>query len=428
MKLTVQSIRLILFISLGFAGPAILMGQPLEVTDGATNPYTPQNLITNVFLGEGVEVLDVQYFGVNTAVGFFKNGEDEIGIDRGLVMTTGAAANNGTTLGVTNPGSTFASSSNGSTVTDPDLAMIATGGIFNGAKYLITFIPTADTLRFNYVFGSEEYPEYACTSFNDVFGFFISGPGINGPFENNGMNIALIPGTAQNVSINNLHPQNGANCPPVNVQYYNNNNGMATMPVYDGFTDVFTAEAVVVPCEVYTIKLTISDVGDPIFDTGVFLEAKSFGTGSLDVDIATLSLDGTITEDCSDAVITFSLPTPTESDFPIDFNLFGTATNGIDYTTIPIDLFIPAGDSTVSVPIHAFNDGIFEGLEFIGIDVQRDVCNRDTFYINIRENELIPPELGPDQLICQLDVLQLDGTINIPLPPRLRLPIKIISP
>lgn len=417
MKLTVPSFRLILFFSLAFAGPVLLKAQPLEVTDGATNPYTPQNLITNVFLGEGVEVLDVQYFGVNTAVGFFKNGEDEIGIDRGLIMATGAAANNGTTLGVTNPGSSFASSSNGSTVTDPDLAMIATGGIFNGAKYLITFIPTADTLRFKYVFGSEEYPEYACTSFNDVFGFFISGPGINGPFENNGMNIALIPGTGQNVSINNLHPQNGANCPPVNVQYYNNNNGMATMPVYDGFTDVFTAEAVVVPCEVYTIKLTISDVGDPIFDTGVFLEAKSFGTGSLDVDIATLSLDGTITEDCSDAVITFSLPSPTESDFPIDFNLFGTATNGTDYTAIPIDLFIPAGDSSVTVPIHAFNDGIFEGLEFIGIDVQRDVCNRDTFYINIRENELIPPELGPDQLICQLDVLQLDGTINLPLPP-----------
>lgn len=395
-----------------------LAGQPLEVTNGATNPYTPENLITNVFLGEGVEVLSVQYFGVPTAVGFFKNGEDEVGIDRGLVLTTGAAANMAPNVnGIPNPGSTFASSNNMSTVTDPDLAAIATGGIFNGCKYVITFIPTSDTLRFRYVFGSEEYPEYACTSFNDVFGFFISGPGISGPFENNGMNIALIPGTALNVSINNLHPQNGAGCPPVNEQYYNNNNGMSTMPVYDGFTDVFTAQAVVTPCEVYTIKLVISDVGDPVFDTGVFLEAKSFGTGSLDVDIATASLDGTITEDCSDATITFTLPGPTEADFMIDFSIFGTATNGADYTFIPDTLIIPAGDSSITIPIHAFEDGIEEGLEFIGLDVRRDVCNRDTFYINIRENDLIPPELGPDQTVCLFDTIQLDGTVNIPLPP-----------
>lgn len=407
------------FLVVLFTIPAIFaLAQPLEVTNGATNPYTPENLITNVFLGEGVEVLSVEFFGAPTAVGFFKNGEDEVGIDRGIVMTTGAAANMPPNVnGVVNPGSTFASSNNGSTVTDPDLAAIATGGIFNGCKYVITFIPTADTLRFKYVFGSEEYPEYACTNFNDVFGFFISGPGISGPFENNGINIAQIPGTGQNVSINNLHPQNGGGCPPVNEQYYNNNNGMSTLPVYDGFTDVFTAQAVVVPCEVYTIKLLISDVGDGIFDTGVFLEAKSFGTGSLDVDIATVSLDGTITEDCSDATITFSLPQPTESDFPIDFNIFGTAENGVDYTLIPTDLIIPAGDSTITIPIHAFNDGITEGLEFIGIDVQRDVCNRDTFYINIRENELIPPVLGPDQLICKQDSILLQGTVNIPLPP-----------
>ncbi|MCB9283978.1 MAG: choice-of-anchor L domain-containing protein [Lewinellaceae bacterium] len=394
-----------------------LKAQPLEVIDGATNPYTPENLITNVFLGEGVEVVDVQFFGVNTAVGYFKNGEDEIGIDRGLVMSTGRVTDSGTTKGIVNPGSTFASSNNGSTVTDPDLAAIGTGSINNGVKYLITFIPTADTLRFKFVFGSEEYPEYACTSFNDVFGFFITGPGINGPFTNNGENIALIPGTSQYVSINNLHPQNGSNCPPVNEQYYNNNNGMSTLPVYDGFTDVFVAEAVVVPCQEYTIKLVLADVGDAIFDTGVFLEAKSFGTGSMDVQIETVSLDGTITEDCSDAVVSFVLPTPTESDFPIDFTIFGTAENGVDYTEIPLNLTIPAGDSMISVPIHAFDDGIVEGLEFIGIDVQRDVCNRDTFYINIRENGLVPPELGPDQLICKLDSIQLDGTVNIPLPP-----------
>jgi gliding motility-associated-like protein len=397
--------------------PFLLKAQPFEVVDGATNPYDPINLITNIFLGEGVEVLNVEYTGADIAVGFFKNGDPIVGIDRGLVMTTGRVTNSGSTLGIPNPGSSFASSNNGSIGGDPDLAAIATGGIFNPSKYVITFIPSTDTIRFRYVFASEEYPEYACTSFNDVFGFFISGPGINGPFTNNAQNIALIPGTSLNVSINNIHPQNGGGCPPVNEQFYINNNGMSTLPVYDGRTHVFTAEAVVIPCETYTIKLVLADVGDSAFDTGVFLEAKSFGSPSLKVEIITESIDGTITEGCSDAILSFYLPGPAESDYPIDYIIFGTAENGVDYTTIPPGLFIPAGDSVVTIPIHAFEDGIAEGAEFIGIDVQRDFCNRDTFYIPIRENGLIPPELGPDHVICLLDTILLDGTLNIPLPP-----------
>jgi gliding motility-associated-like protein len=396
-----------------------LQGQPLEVTDGATAPYTPENLISNIFLGEGLDVLSVNFNGDPIAVGYFQDGIDEIGIDRGIVMTSGAVSSN-MGNGVDNPGSTFASTNNagGGGGVDADLVTIASPlAPFNVCKYEIEFIPFADTLRFNYVWASEEYPEYACSSFNDVFAFIISGPGINGPYENNGENIAIIPGTNLPVSINNLHPQNGPGCPPVNEQFYNNNNGSGNLPVYDGFTDVFTAEAVVIPCSTYTIKLLISDVGDGIFDSGVFLEAKSFGTGSVDVEIATLSLNGTISEGCSDASITFELPSPVETDFPLDYTIFGTAENGVDYTAIPLDLTIPAGDSSVTVFLEGFEDGIAEGIETIGIDIQADICNRDTFFLFIADNELIPPELGNDTTICQADTLQLDGTINVPLPP-----------
>ena len=42
------------------------------------------------------------------------------------------------------------------------------------------FIPESDTIVFNYSFGSEEYTSWVNTQYNDVFGFFISGPGITG--------------------------------------------------------------------------------------------------------------------------------------------------------------------------------------------------------------------------------------------------------
>ncbi|MCB0680959.1 MAG: choice-of-anchor L domain-containing protein, partial [Saprospiraceae bacterium] len=206
--------------------PALLWGQPLEVTDGVTNPYTPENLITNVFLGDGVEVLNVTFEGDPISVGFFKNGEDEVGIDRGLMMTSGRVSSGGGAVGVDNPGSSFASTNNASTATDPDMVTIGSPfQPFNVCKYTITFVPTADTLRFRYVFASEEYPEWACSSFNDIFGFFISGPGISGPYAGGAENIAIIPGTNLPVTINNLHPMNGGNCPPSFEQFYNDNNG-----------------------------------------------------------------------------------------------------------------------------------------------------------------------------------------------------------
>lgn len=400
--------------------------QPLEVNNSA--PFTPQNLITNVFLGEGVQVLSVTYEGVNKSVGFFKDGEPHIGIDRGIVMTTGTAVTAGGENGVDAVGTTQAAvPSSGMTVTDPDLLAISGGvNIWDVAKYTITFIPISDTLRFRYAFGSEEYPEYACSDFNDIFGFFISGPGINGPYENNGKNIALIPGTNLPVRINNVNNGmvggNGslANCtPPAGTLAFSgfyNGNQVAQQPVYDGFTDVFTAEAVVIPCNVYTIKLVICDVSDGSHDSGVFLEAKSFGTGSLDVKATTVSVDGSVAEGCSEGTLTFSLPTAPESDFPLDYNILGTATNGVDYELIPPGLFIPAGSTSISIPIIGIEDGILEGTETIILDIKKDVCNRDTIIIPLRDNPLVPANLGPDQRICLDNSIQLDGTLPVPLP------------
>ncbi|MFM8487468.1 MAG: choice-of-anchor L domain-containing protein, partial [Bacteroidota bacterium] len=230
-------------------------------------------------------------------------------------------------------GQNFASNSNGSSATDANLSSIATAAVRDVAVYTITFKPNSDILSFRYCFASEEYPEYSCTSFNDVFGFFIQGPNYPTP-----TNIAKIPNTNLPVSINNIHPYNDQNSPnpnpcfPFNAQYYNGNSNTTKQPVYDGYTDIFTATAMVIPCQNYTIKLAIADVFDAAYDSGVFLEARSFGTSGLRVAAVTPAADGSIAEGCSAATINFTIAQPQTQNFPLNYEVFGSATPGVDFT------------------------------------------------------------------------------------------------
>lgn len=391
----------------------------MEATGGDVLPFTPENLISKVFLGDGVTVTDIQYSGAQSAVGFFDKGQSAIGIEKGIVLTTGSATK------VTGMGADGAQDNNDlrqEFQTEPDLQTIANGApLRNVSKYTIKFIPTADTLRFRYVFASEEYPEFVCSEFNDVFGFFISGPGINGSFENGGENIAKIPGTNLPVAINFVNngevgvwgvPGN-CNLPLGSLDYkdlYNDNKDSNFQPVYDGYTNVFTAQAIVVPCQEYTIKLTVADVSDEGYDSGVFLEAKSFGTRQITVSSDTYSPDGAITEGCTEGYVKLELSAPSTIDQTITYNVFGTAENGVDYARLSGVITIPAGETEGIIEIKAKEDGILELTESVYIDVAKDNCTRDTIAIFIKDNELHPPFIN-DTTVCPGSEIIFDATI-----------------
>jgi hypothetical protein len=112
----------------------------------------------------------------------------------------------------------------------------------------------------------EEYPEYVNSSFNDVFGFFITGLNPAGGLYAN-TNVALVPGTSMPVAINNINLM-------LNNAYYVYNVGGVTI-VFDGFTTVLTATIPVVPLATYHLKMAIADAGDMIFDSGIFLQCPS---------------------------------------------------------------------------------------------------------------------------------------------------------
>jgi len=257
--------------------------------------FTPADLVQNILLGNGVTVSNITFNGsaVNAnafrdQAGFFSTNTipTNLGLTEGVILSTGKAT---VAVGPNNSNSTTDATAF-PVEGDPDLLQLASGAIRNKAVLEFDFVPTGNLLDFKFVFGSEEYPEYVASSYNDVFGFFLSGPGIAGPFTNGAINIAVIPSTTTPISINNVNGGFANGCPATlpggaNTAYYVNNCGGATIQ-YDGFTKdpvngVLTASAFVECGQVYHIKLAIANVGDNGFDSAVFL--KDFRVIPLDL-------------------------------------------------------------------------------------------------------------------------------------------------
>ena len=361
-----------------------------------TTGQTAQQL-AEVIAGPGVVVSNASITGDVSAIGAFNQGANPlgIGIASGVIMASGDVQDAAGT------GASFASSVLGSGG-DPYLAATS-GQTSNDAIVLqFDFVPNADYVQFQYVFGSEEYPEWVCSSFNDMFAFTIEGVTVAMPQ----MNIALIPGTAIPVAINTINddPTCGGNY----SQYYVDNAANQYV-AYDGVTTVLQAEATVICGETYRLRLMLSDGGDSSYDSGCFIEENSLTTGSVIVETATAAADSTAYEGCNDATVTLTLNgPPITQDFPVPIWFSGaTATYGVDYDPIPelnqadSTIIIPAGQNTISFTVTPVNDNITEGPEYIEFTVITSTCGlTSTFRIYINDLEPITTVTSNDTTIC----------------------------
>lgn len=405
----------------------------MTIDAGNTAPYTAESIVRNVFLGNGVEIISIDYSGGDGAVGLFNNSQAAIGINRGIVLSTGPVRDIPKASSNTLNGNT-----SGETVTDNDLRDLTnTSKVVDIAKYEITFIPTSDTLRFRYVFASEEYPNEdrsdqgsVCDGANDAFGFFIKGPNPNGP-DYNFENIALIPNPSspgrflnRPVTVNTVnHGETsvidtmGSNCVLQYSQYYNQTQ-LNEAPIFNGVLDVFIAEALVVPCEEYTMKIAIGDGRDGNRDSAVFLEEKSFSTGSLEINVDNPGLDGGISEGCLPGGIIITLPRIATTDFPIEYEVIDDptlnqiATPGVDYEIPTQDLFISAGFDFTRLVITPIDDNLEEGTEFIFLKIRRDICNIDTLIVPIFDNSLDFVDVPDSLFTCFGNQVKIETTID----------------
>ena len=329
----------------------------ITVSGGQTASALAQKLA-----GQGVTITNATLHCASVANGFFNCVGGILGLDSGIVLTTGLAATSGTNYGINGYSAALASNNNG-LPGDAMLTTLAGQATIDACALEFDVTPNGDSIKFSYVFSSEEYMNAVCGPYNDAFAFFISGPGITG-----NENMALVPGTSIPVTINSIN--NGipgstghlSNCTsmgagsPFTAYYIDNTNGL--MLTHKGLTSVLQAQHAVTPCTTYHLKLVIADAGDPLYDSGVFLKAGSLSTGTFNVNaLAALSYDT-----ASLLCVKGCLPgrfrvrrseTSTEAK-TVRLTTAGTAISGVDYSAIPDSVVIPAN--------QLYTDLIINGL------------------------------------------------------------------
>lgn len=259
---------------------------------------TPAQLVQNAFVGPGITPTNIKFNGsaananvVRDQVAEYSTGATptNLGLNQGLLLTTGKAT---VALGPNN--STSSSLATGTpTAGDADLALLSGQTITNVAVLEFDFVAIGSGLKFDFVFGSEEYPEFV-GSFNDVFGFFLSGAGISGSYSGNAKNIAVIPSTNTGIAINTVNNGLNNNGTCANCFYYYNNSTIGMNPnisggatvQYDGFTVPFTISSSLVVGQTYHLKLAVGNTIDNLYDSAVFLKNFSIPAAMATTDFA----------------------------------------------------------------------------------------------------------------------------------------------
>ncbi|HOZ52375.1 MAG TPA: choice-of-anchor L domain-containing protein [Chitinophagaceae bacterium] len=243
----------------------------LVITPNQTASYLANKLVaTSGSLG--VTVSNATLTCHANANGEF-TGTSNLGISDGIALGTGDVASDTVNNIFGLDGIPLEMASNVmSTLGDADLTTITTLPTYDACVLEFDLQPSGSFIEFEYVFGSEEYPEFNCSPFNDVFGFFISGPGFSTP-----TNIALIPSTTTEVSINSINDGSVASCTSNTALYVNN---IGTTCIMDGFTVPMIATASVTSGATYHLKMAIADASDAILNSYVILKANSLKSGN----------------------------------------------------------------------------------------------------------------------------------------------------
>lgn len=260
------------------AGDPELGVTPIDET-GATG-IPSFMLAESLMAGKGL-VSNVTFTGAQNAAGLFTGGGSTVGVREGALLTNGDVRN------VLGPNQFDNITTDNGRPGDAALnALVAPGTTLDATILEFDLLPTVSSVSFNFSFTSDEYNEFANSTYNDVFGFFVDG-----------QNIALLPDAQTRISVNSINGGNPIGVDAQHPEFYINNDrsdgGGAFNTEMDGMTTVLTATSAVTVGSVVHIKLAIADTGDRAYDSAVFIAAVG--------DCGIYNLDAVVAPNATDA-------------------------------------------------------------------------------------------------------------------------------
>lgn len=392
-------------------------------------PNSNATVLANALKSKGFVISNPVLNAPPQFTGLFKNINCNLGLDSGIVLSSDTAVGNegpNDLYGavVLYPGSTVY---NGDADIDSILKLRDTLNLsFDASVLEFDLIPTEDSIQFDYVFGSEEYPGSVCTPLNDLFIFLISGPNpLGGAYYKE--NIAIVPNTANMpVCINSINGGKSGTfsgdttaCYSLSYSQYFIDNGLpntidptdSTLIQLNGFTVPLVAKVAVVPCAIYHLKIAIADGGDDVLISSVFLKAGSLKSNrQVYIDSVSYPIGlQAATEGCATARVAVALKPAQASPYTVHLQYGGSATQGADYTS-PDSLVIPAGDTVGYITITALADGVVEGTEQISVQLISP-CGLVYDSVLVPIQDYIPLQLSfKDTVKCPLDTVQLEAS------------------
>ncbi len=220
--------------------------------------------MANTIFGDGVTVVGASFTGSGIASGIYTNGDaispNVTPGDTGVILSTGRATDFTNSSGDANQDNN--TTTNNSGVNNNAAFDSIAGGPTRDASWIdVDFIPTGDVMTMQFVFSSEEYPEYVNSIYNDAVGVWINGQEV--PLSVADGDTAASVGSVSGVNNTNLYVDN-------TDSDYNTE--------MDGFTVTMTLTIPVNSGEVNSIRIGIADVADSSYDSNLLIAGDSVQT------------------------------------------------------------------------------------------------------------------------------------------------------
>lgn len=218
--------------------------------------------MADAIFGDSVTVVSASYSGSNYSSGIYSGGDTTspgvVPGDSGVILSTGRASDFTNSSGQSNQ-STNTSTNTGGQNGNSGFDAVAGSRTYDASYMDMQFIPEGDVMTMQFVFSSDEYPEYANSIYNDVFAVWV-----------NGEYVELEIGSGQ-TAVSNVNDADNSNL------YVDNTSDQYNTEM-DGFTITMTLKMPVNAGEVNSIRIGIADTADSAYDSNVLIAGDSIQT------------------------------------------------------------------------------------------------------------------------------------------------------